>query len=84
MRAFLHQQTEACINNLQGIRIAKRLWAAEHKKTSSDTPDVSALIPYIYIRGFRCPSEGWYTFSDLSWNPDCTLGAWGHIIPDSP
>ena len=59
VRARRTSQTNSCINNLRQIDAAKRQWALEQGKKSSDVPTQADLNPYLgrYMNGadLYCP-----------------------------
>ena len=82
VRARRTSQTNACINNLRQIDSAKRQWALEQGKKSSDLPTSADLNPYIgrNMNGndLYCPLSarvawGGYSASigDIASNPSC-------------
>ena len=90
VKARTTSQTNACINNLRQIDGAKQQWALEQKKTSTDTPGVADVAPYLG-RGaagatldtdIKCPANGTYTagIGNCATAPTCSLGA-PHILP---
>ena len=72
----------ACFNNLQLIREAKKQWAEESHKQPTDTPTDNNLFGP--SRPFPskpvCPIGGTYTLGTLSENPTCSLANRGHKL----
>ena len=82
VRARRTSQTNACINNLRQIDSAKRLWALEQGKRSTDLPLPADLNPYLGRnmggRDMYCPLSartawGGYssTIEDIGTLPSC-------------
>ena len=71
MRARLESQKNACINNLRVIHAVKQQWALEVRKTASDVPNPSDVLPYL-VRGGNdnplCPSVGAGSTFDASYD----------------
>jgi hypothetical protein len=69
-------QRSACINNLRVLDEAKRQSAADHHKSSNDTPTDSDLFGEgLYSKSKpECPSGGTYTLGNMSETPKCSLG----------
>jgi prepilin-type N-terminal cleavage/methylation domain-containing protein len=75
VRARRTSQTNTCINNLRQIDAAKRQWAMEQGKKSSETPTSGSLSPYIGRMG-----NGYDLYCPLS--PKQAWGGYsGHIHP---
>ena len=69
-----------CINNLRQIDLAKRLWAQDNKKESTDTPTESDLKPYLTNGKMPiCPQGGEYTIGSVGEKPTCSHP--GHVLP---
>jgi hypothetical protein len=58
----------ACANNLRCIAAAKKKWALQLHKATTDVPTVEDLLPFTGAKDRegevffpRCPSEGTYT-----------------------
>jgi hypothetical protein len=66
-------QTINCINNLRQIDIAKQQWALEQKKSPSDVPATSDLLPILGGKFPTCPAGGTYTINALSAAPECSM-----------
>ncbi len=69
--------SNACVNNLRQLDGAKQLWALENRKTTNDTPTVSALAPFLN-RTLVCPQGGTYTPGRVNQPPTCSLGGPSH------
>jgi len=72
-------QDLTCINNLRQIDLAKRMWAEDNKKQSTDTPAWSELKPYLGGKMPVCPDGGVYTIGTVGEKPTCSLP--GHVLP---
>jgi hypothetical protein len=72
-----------CINNLRQIEIAKKQWAQEKNKQSTDTPEMSDLEPYLggkeSAEKIACPAGGTYTIGAVGEKPTCSVP--GHALP---
>jgi len=68
-----------CINNLHQIDLAKRLWAADNGKQSTDTPVWSELLPYFGPNVPQCPSGGTYAVGAVGEKPQCSIAE--HRLP---
>jgi hypothetical protein len=77
-RARATSQENACINNLRLIDSAKQRWALEKNKTSTDTPTMSDLLPYLN-KAPVCPKGGAYTIGPVGEKPTCSVP--GHVLP---
>jgi competence protein ComGC len=84
-------QQEACINNLRLIDSAKRQWALEKHKQSTDTPQLADLQPYLG-RGPNselpcCPADSANTFAtsyalgSVKAKPVCLIMPTSHVLP---
>jgi hypothetical protein len=67
--------TAVCINNLQQIDAAKKMWADEKKKDASQTPTAQELTPYLKkgLNPFACPGGGTYSINPVGQKPTCSL-----------
>jgi hypothetical protein len=82
-RASAYSPMNACVNNLQRIKMAKEQWALEHTRTTSDVPTWADLRPYFpkdfpdgkdWSNGLPiCPSGGTYTIGRVGQLPTCTI-----------
>ncbi len=72
-----------CINNLKQIDLAKKIWADDNKKQSTDTPTWSDLKAYLggSANGKKlvCPEGGEYTIGAVGEKPTCSIP--GHELP---
>jgi hypothetical protein len=67
-------QTINCISNLRQIELAKQTWALEEKKSPTDVPTISDLLPHLGTGKFpTCPAGGVYTINSVSTPPECSL-----------
>jgi competence protein ComGC len=74
-------QKNGCISNLRQIDSAKQEWALEKKKTDTDTPSKTDLLPYLKSGKFLvCPEGGEYTINPVSMLPRCSIS--GHTLPE--
>ncbi|HZQ46696.1 MAG TPA: type II secretion system protein [Verrucomicrobiae bacterium] len=91
VRARTTSQMNACINNLRQIDGAKQQWALENKATSTASPGVTDIQPYLG-RGSNgtqptCPSDSSQTFAtsysmgDVSTPPTCLIVSSTHVLP---
>src|SRR5690242_6757811 len=66
--------TNPCLYHLRCIDGAKRLWAADHRKTINDTPAWGDILPYISTNGGipKCPQAGSYILGRGGEAPRCT------------
>ena len=82
-------QKEACINNLRLIDAAKRSWALEQHKLSTDTPQATDLQPYLDRGGElpSCPADPAQTFTtsyalgSVGAKPLCLIIPTTHAFP---
>jgi hypothetical protein len=76
------QAAADCINNLHQIDGAKKQWALEKEKPSTDTPTWDDLRPYFggTAQAISCPAGGTYSINVLSAMPTCS--APGHALPN--
>ncbi|MGP8198577.1 MAG: hypothetical protein ACLQU4_03640 [Limisphaerales bacterium] len=84
-------QQEACVNNLRLIDSAKRQWALEHHKQSTDTPQGTDLQPYLgrgpHFELPCCPADPAQTFATsyapgrVESKPVCLIMPTSHIQP---
>jgi hypothetical protein len=72
-------QTINCINNLRQIDLAKQQWALEQKKSPSDIPTTSDLLPILGGKFPTCPTGGSYTINAISTAPECSMPK--HVLP---
>ena len=83
VRARLHAQTSACINNLKQIDGAKQTWALENRASPTTVPTLANVQPYLG-RGTAgtaptCPADPAntfatsYTLNDLNSAPSCQI-----------
>ncbi len=90
VRARTTSQMNACINNLRQIDGAKQQWALEHQATSTATPDITDVQPYLG-RGSGgtqpvCPADSSQTFAtsyvlgDCQTAPTCQIVSSTHIL----
>jgi hypothetical protein len=78
IRARTTSQQNACINNLRLLDSAKQQWALENHKSSSDTPTMEDLKPYLGSLP-SCPDGGTYTLGSVAEKPACSVP--GHVLP---
>ncbi len=89
-------QQEACIYNLRLLDSAKRQWALEKHKQSTDTPQGTDLLPYLgrYPSGElhelpSCPADPQQTFAtsyalgSVGTKPVCLIMPTLHVMPTS-
>jgi prepilin-type N-terminal cleavage/methylation domain-containing protein len=90
VKARTSAQQNACINNLRQIDGAKQQWALDSKSSSTVTPVISNIQPYLG-RGTAgtaptCPSDSAktfatsYTMGDLNTAPVCQINT-NHTLP---
>ncbi|MGO9204276.1 MAG: type II secretion system protein [Limisphaerales bacterium] len=84
VQASKASQTNACINNLRQIDMAKQQWAMENGQTTTSTPQLADLQPYLgrgdqgTLAGVYCPLTmpptpmGGYTINTVGTPPVCT------------
>jgi hypothetical protein len=83
IRASAYSPMNACVDNLQRIKIAKEQWELEHGKTTNDVPTWEDLRPYFpkdmpngrdWTNGRPiCPGGGTYTIGRIGELPRCTI-----------
>ncbi len=82
-RAKAKAQEINCINHLRQIEIAKKQWALDKNKQSSDTPEMSDLESYIggkdAAEKLVCPGGGTYTVGSVGEKATCSMA--GHVLP---
>jgi len=78
IRARESSRTKTCIANLKQIDAAKEQWAMENKKTSTDTPSFTDLVPEYMKAEPKCPAGGTYTIGKVGTNPTCSIA--GHAL----
>ncbi len=67
-------QQNACISNLRYIDIVKQQWAAENKKSETDTPSKEDVIQFMKNQQFPvCPAGGTYTINAVDQDPKCSI-----------
>jgi len=90
VRARTTSQKNACINNLRQIDGAKQEWALETRSSSTATPTIAQIQPYLG-RGSggtqpTCPADGQSTFdtsyvmADVQSTTACLISPTTHII----
>jgi Protein of unknown function (DUF3352) len=72
VKARTTSQANACINNLRQLDAAKQQWALEKGKTSTDTPTMDDLKPYLG-KIPHCPAGGTYTLNAVGQPPQCSI-----------
>ena len=83
VKARLSATKNACIGNLRQIEAAKRIWALEKEKITTDVPVDSDLFgPTSFVRDKPvCPAGGAYDLNAVGSNPTCSLSAsQGHSL----
>jgi hypothetical protein len=71
-KAKARAQTVACINNLQQIQLAKKLWATDHNKGDQDIPTMADLKPYLGSPVI-CPTGGRYRVNAVKQDATCSM-----------
>ena len=71
------KRVKMCVANLVQLDSAKQQWALEQRKTASDTPTISDLLPYFGGRSDGlfmpvCPDGGTYTIGTVGEKPTCS------------
>ena len=84
---FIHARntaaSNACVENLRRIELAKQQWAVENHRTTNDVPTWDDLRPYIGKSPgevLRCPGGGTYTLGRVGEPPRCSIGGI-HTLP---
>lgn len=81
LKARNSARVKACMANLRVMDTAKAQWAFDAKKTSTDVPVSTDIIPYFHDgRMPECPANGTYRIRRLARQPNCSYWPEGHTL----
>jgi hypothetical protein len=73
-----------CKVNLEGIHIAKKMWANEGGKTTNDVPSWKDLEDFLAGQSLKgipiCPEGGSYSINRVGERPTCSIGGSRHSL----
>ena len=81
LRSRATAQSKACINNLRQIDGAKIRWAFDNRKTETEIPALTDLVPYMHHdTPITCPADGTYRPRRVVRPPLCSYYSDGHVL----
>ena len=74
----------ACKLNLEGIQIAKQMWANEKSEATNEVPSWNDLQDFLAGQSLKgipiCPDGGTYSINRVGERPKCSIGGSRHSV----